>query len=264
MAESLPVLWHLQISHYSEKARWALAHKGIEHRRRTPVPGTHIPIALWLTRGAQITFPVLELEARRIGDSTAIIAALEERWPEPPLYPADREERRRALALEDQFDRELGPQIRRLVFHELGNDRERLRALMVRTAPPPLNRRPGAAAAYARALTRVRFGAGSRRAAEVARRQVIAALDRLEHELEAGPGDYLVGESFSVADLTAAALFYPLVLPEEGPLPVDEAQPGGLVAFREPLTERAGFRWVEEMFRRHRRPAAVGKPAPTA
>ena len=29
-----PVLWHIPVSHYSEKARWALAHKGIEHERR--------------------------------------------------------------------------------------------------------------------------------------------------------------------------------------------------------------------------------------
>ena len=30
---SKPVLWHVPISHYSEKARWALAFKGIEHER---------------------------------------------------------------------------------------------------------------------------------------------------------------------------------------------------------------------------------------
>ena len=74
-------LWHLEVSHYSEKARWALAHKGVEHRRRTPIPGTHIPIALWLTRGRQITFPVLDMDGGRIGDSTAIIATLENAIP---------------------------------------------------------------------------------------------------------------------------------------------------------------------------------------
>ena len=39
-----PVLWQIEISHYSEKVRWALEHKGIDHVRRTPLPGTHIPI----------------------------------------------------------------------------------------------------------------------------------------------------------------------------------------------------------------------------
>ena len=44
MSDSLPTLWHIEISHFSEKARWALAWKGVEHRRRSPLPGTHIPI----------------------------------------------------------------------------------------------------------------------------------------------------------------------------------------------------------------------------
>jgi len=56
-----PVLWHIPISHYSEKARWALAHKGVEHERRAPLPGAHIAVALWLTRGRHKTLPVLEL-----------------------------------------------------------------------------------------------------------------------------------------------------------------------------------------------------------
>src|SRR3712207_2040077 len=104
-----PVLWHIQIPHYSETARWALAYKGVVHRRHAPPPGAHMAIALWLTRAHQPTFPVLDLDGRRIGDSTAIVAALEERFPEPPLYPSDPEERRRALDLEDYFDEELGP-----------------------------------------------------------------------------------------------------------------------------------------------------------
>jgi hypothetical protein len=29
-----PVLYHIQISHYNEKARWALDYKGIQHGRR--------------------------------------------------------------------------------------------------------------------------------------------------------------------------------------------------------------------------------------
>src|SRR2546429_9625549 len=84
-----PTLWHIPVSHYSEKARWALAYKGIEHDRHAPPAGPHMLVALWLTRGGQVTFPVLELDGERIGDSTAIIAALERRFPEPPPYPED-------------------------------------------------------------------------------------------------------------------------------------------------------------------------------
>ncbi|MEA2303293.1 MAG: glutathione S-transferase, partial [Solirubrobacteraceae bacterium] len=94
-------LWHIEVSHYSEKVRWALDHKRIRHELRVPMPGLHGVRALVLTRGAQRRLPVLELDGRRIGDSTAIIAALEQHTPEPALYPADDEQRARALELED-------------------------------------------------------------------------------------------------------------------------------------------------------------------
>jgi glutathione S-transferase len=256
-----PTLWHIDVSHYSEKVRWALAYKGVAHKRRAvAIPGAHIPAALWMTRGAHVTFPVIELDGRRIGDSTAIIAALEERFPDRPLYPADPEERRRALELEDFFDEELGPHIRLLAFHELGNDRERFEALVRRTAPEPLARMSGAATTYVRTFTGLRFGVRSDEAAERARAKVLAALDRLDAELDSN--EYLAGEGFSVADLTAAALFYPLVLPEEGPLPADEPPPKGLERFRAPLVERRGFKWVAEMFRRHRKPAKATTASP--
>src|SRR5438067_5844023 len=76
IVDSRPVLWHIAISHYSEKARWALDWKGVDAVRRAPQPGLHMAIALGLTRGGCKTFPVLGLDGRAIGDSTAIIEAL--------------------------------------------------------------------------------------------------------------------------------------------------------------------------------------------
>ena len=261
MSDTRPILWHISLSHYSEKVRWALDHKQIPHRRRAViVPGAHMVAAAWLTRDpGNFTFPVLELDGEAIADSTAIIAALEERFPEPALYPTDPDERRRALELEDFFDEELGPHLRLLAFHELGNDRERFEAVVKQTVPGPLGRNAAGAVAYARTFTGLRFGVRSEEAAETARVKIVAALDRLEAEL--GDGDHLVGDSFTVADLTAAALFYPLVLPEEGPLPTDEPPPQGMERFRASLKERRGFKWVEETFRRHRKRA---RRAPTA
>jgi len=248
-----PILWHIDVSHYSEKARWALAWKGVEHERRSPPPGGHIAVALWLTRGANYTFPVLTLDGRHIGDSTAIVEALERRYPESPLYPSDPAQRRRALQLEDLFDEELGPDIRLLVWHEFGNDRERFERLVRETAPPPLDKFASPTALYARVYTDLRFRVRKPEAAERARAKVLAMLDKLEDEL--GDGEYLVGDSFSVADLTAASLFYPLVLPPEAPGGFEDSAAAGFQEFREPLLERPGSKWVAEMFRRHRKPA---------
>jgi glutathione S-transferase len=258
---SRPTLWHIAVSHYSEKARWALDFKEVPHTRRAvALPGLHIPASLLLTHGASHTFPVLEIDGRGIGDSTEIIATLEARFPEPPLYPADPAQLQRALELEDFFDEELGSHLRLLAFHELGKDPERFEAVIARTTPGPLTSIGAGAVAYARTYTGLRFGVKSEEAAEVARGKVLAALDRLEAEL--GSNEYLAGDSFSVADLTAASLFYPLVIPDEGPLPEEEPLPRGMASFRAPLEDRAGYQWVEEMFRRHRKkPARVAAAA---
>jgi glutathione S-transferase len=248
-----PILWQIEFSHYSEKVRWALDHKRIGHVRRTPLPGTHIPIAFALTRGAQITFPVLTMDGRQIGDSTAIVAALEAKHLERPLYPSKPEDRARALELEEFFDEQLGPYARFLAFHELLNEPEMFAEVASRAVPGPLGKVRPLVGAYANTFTSLRWGARDTGAAAVAREKIVAALDRLESELEDnGGGEHLVGDSFTVADLTAASLFYPLVLPPEGPMPPETPRPPALERFRESLSDRPGYRWVEDTFRRHR------------
>jgi glutathione S-transferase len=251
-----PVLWHIEISHYNEKARWALDHKGIEHERRAPTPGAHMVVALWLTRGSGKTFPLLQLDGEAIGDSTAIIAELERRFPDPPLYPEDPDQRRRALELEEFFDEELGPHSRLLAFHEATRDPATVEQFTVDLLP---GRLAGIAPVRAGAMrffstfAALRYGVKSDSRAELAKAKILAAFDRLESEL--GPGDYLVGDDFTVADLTAASLLYPLVQPPEGPsLP---RAPEGFERFRAPLKERPGYRWVQEMFRKHRKHSAA-------
>jgi glutathione S-transferase len=41
---NMPLLWHIPLSHFSEKVRWALDHKRIAHNRR--VLGPEAPRAL--------------------------------------------------------------------------------------------------------------------------------------------------------------------------------------------------------------------------
>jgi glutathione S-transferase len=248
------VLWHLPVSHYNEKVRWALAIKGVEHERRAPPPGAHMAIAMALTRGRSHTFPVLQLDGTTIADSSQIIAALEQAVPEPALYPADPDDRARALALEEFFDEELGPHIRLYAWDQAIKDPDALGRFSSALMPGPLKRFAGPSM---KVFLNLRFGVGDDDAARQAEDKVVAALDRLETEL--GDGEYLVEDSFTVADLTAAALFYPLVIPPEGPkLP---PAPAGYEEFRAPLRDRRGYRWVEEMFRRHRKPATARTPA---
>jgi glutathione S-transferase len=251
VSQDQTTLWHIAISHYSEKVRWALEYKSIEHDRRTAPPGLHIAVALWLSAGRAFTFPILQLDGRRIADSTAIIAALEQQFPEPPLYPADPEERRQALELEEFFDEELGPYARRLPFYEARRDPELLDQITARVTPKLHARLGRALVPYSRALTAVRYNAASSQAAETARHKIIAAIDRLETELRGH--DYLVGDRFTVADLTAAALLYPIVRPPDAPA-VTDRMPEPFEHFRDTLRERRGYRWVADIYRQHRNP----------
>ena len=91
------------VSHYTEKARWALDWKGVEaefRRRRRARTWRELMV---LTRGAT---HLPGAGARRpAGSSTRPRSSPP--WssaPDPPLYPADPAERARALELEDFFD----------------------------------------------------------------------------------------------------------------------------------------------------------------
>jgi len=246
--DAVPLLWHFPISHYAEKARWALDWKGIPHRRECLFL-TYVPRAWWAT--GQLSLPILHLEGRAVADSTAILAALEERWPERPLYPEDPTDRARALALEEFFDEELGHPIRTLLLGQLWR-REPARAIRIlATGQPGAPVRAARTLAWAmRAFYRARhdINAGTESAAPA---KVEAALDRIERSL--GPAGYLVGERFGVADLTAAALLAPLVQPDELEFPVDVAllEPEAR-RFRERVARREAIRWVREIYRKHR------------
>jgi glutathione S-transferase len=244
---SAPVLWHLKVSHYNEKARWALDHKRIPHIRRAVVPGRHKALAAKLSGGS--TLPVLVFDGEAIGDSTRIIEALERRHPEPPLYPADPDERRRALALEEYFDEQLGPQVRLLVLTCLLPDAE----LLLATFAPDLSgvARLVARTTFPRLRPRIarQFGidGGSvTRAFE----SVKLAGERFRDEV--GPSGFLVGDAFSVADLTLAALVAPVVAPPEFPYPQPQRGHPRLASLRLALTDSGLLDWAREMYARHR------------
>jgi glutathione S-transferase len=242
-------LIHVPVSHYSEKARWALDYKRVPHKRRWPPGGFHPLVTFIVTRGKHQTVPALLMDGEGIGDSTEIIRRLEERFPDPPLYPADPAERTRALALEDYFDEHLGPQIRQMAYHHLTSDPEALAELTMHQVQYGHKATLGF---NKRVLTRfldLRFRTADPDLAEESERKVVAAVDRLEAEL--GGREYLVGDSFTVADLTAAALLYPLILPPQTPWQPTRL-PERWAALRDSQRERPAIRWGAEMYRRHR------------
>ena len=243
-----PLLWHFPVSHFNEKARWALDWKRIRHRRKALFVD-YIPRAWFRTR--QLRLPILFLDGRPVADSTRIIAALEERSPEPPLYPADPKLRDRALALEDFFDEEVGHALRTLVLGDLWRRDPAAAIEVIATGQPdaPL-RLARAGARLMRAVYRARHGINPASEAE-APAKVEAGLVKIEQNL--GSKGYLAGESFSVADLSAAALLAPLVRPPELEYPVrEDLLLADALEYHAKHAGREAFAWVREMYRRHR------------
>ncbi|HJQ83786.1 MAG TPA: glutathione S-transferase [Candidatus Binatia bacterium] len=246
-ADTVPVLWQFRASHFNEKARWALDWKRIPHVRRSLLPGFHVPRVMWMT--GQKSVPVLVLDGKAVADSTRIIETLEQRWPDRPLYPADPAARRRALELEEFFDEELGPHVRRAAFHDVLPNTDYAVAFFTTGAGPVARAAYRAIFPVLRPVMRADMAIDPGRAAR-SWEKTVAALDRVERELQ--PSGYLVGDAFSVADLTAAALFAPLVGPPEFPYPLPAPVPEPMASKRASLVARPGFRWVEQMYHRHR------------
>jgi glutathione S-transferase len=242
MADSTPVLWQMPVSIFSEKGRWALDYKGIAHRRRNVVPGVH-GVTLRL-RGLGTTVPALASGRRRIAGSSAIVAAAECLRPTPPLYPADAAERVEALRLEAYFD-DCGHDVRRVALGRMLDDPEGISELL--RPPGPRLPIPAPARPMARRITRRRYGVDKAQV-ERADARVAEAFDEIERR--AGRTGYLVGDAFSVADLTAAALLGHLLGPPEYPYPMWASAPARRL--REALSEGPGPEWVLEMYRRHR------------
>jgi glutathione S-transferase len=244
---ALPVLWHFPISHFNEKVRWALDFKSIPHIRRV-LSIDYVPRAWWAT--GQVKLPILFLDGAAIADSTRIIERLEAYKPDPPLYPADAAARIRALALEDFFDEGLGPALRGVIIGEmfLEEPHAALRTLS-RGMPAAAYRVMAAASPAFRAFYRWRHDI-SPATIESGKAAVLAALDRIEHERQ--PSGYLVGDRFTIADLTAAALLSPLTAPPEFPYPPAGATPRTLARYRDALASRPAFQWALDMYRRHR------------
>lgn len=246
-----PTLYQFRASHFAEKARWALDWKRVPHVRRTLLPGPHVPRILWLTGQQQV--PVLVTDDETIADSTRIIATLEARSATPPLYPADAAARRRALDLEDWFDEQLGPAIRRAIFFHVldhpdfmtgafAGDEGAVTRWLYYTCQPGI-----------RAVMRASMNVTAD-GAERSRAKVREALDRIETELQ--PSGYLVGDAFGVADLTAAALLSPVVAPPEFPYSLPPLPPAA-AQYRAELASHPAFRWAEDMYRRHRGTSAA-------
>jgi glutathione S-transferase len=245
-----PHLLHFRVSHYNEKVRWALDFKRWPHTREALIPGFHVGRVRKLT--GQNKLPVLVLDGKPLVGSDNILAEIERLRPDPPLFPADPAERLRAVSIQTFFDDEVAPDLRRLFWSTyLARTSDCARMATV-GASPAIRVAWRMAFPVMRPFFRRNMGVDAK-AVRAAREKLSGYLDRLEAEI--GPSGYLVGESFGLADLAAAAVMTAIIRPPEFPYRLPEPWPQELVDLREGVSNRSGFRWVLDIYARHRSPS---------
>lgn len=245
-----PTLFVFPISHYCEKAHWALEYLGVSHELRPVAPGEHVTIArgIGLRRG---TVPFLAVDGASMQGSAEIVTWAESVAPDgaPALStPATRDA---CLAIEQRLDEVAGVHARRLFYSEavveypamvaplLASSLGSLRKLAFRATWPAMR---------ALMIRGMDLGPEQR---DASRDIIDQELDWLETQLSDGRA-YLVGDAFTRADLTAASLLSPIALPDAHPFYSRIESPPKFAADLARWGDRPALAWVRGLYARHR------------
>ena len=120
-------LYVIPASHPATTARLMLEHKGIAYERTDLMPGIHKGV-LKALRFPGVTVPALKIDGERVQGSRAIARGLDRIQPEPPLFPADPQQRTQVEEAERFGDEDLQAPVRRILWNAVKRDRSVLRA----------------------------------------------------------------------------------------------------------------------------------------
>jgi glutathione S-transferase len=242
------ILFQFPVSHYCEKTRWHLSHKGLDFREKNLLPGPH---RFFTRRRAGLdTLPVLRDHHEYTGDSSRIALYLEKHYPEHPLIPEVGRGRRHVLEIEDQFDR-MGMHVRRWFWGHLVERPAAMEAMLTPFRSPRFIKRMLIPMLRERVRSLYKL---EPHAVAKSEERVLHGLDRLERLSQQEPHQYLVGDTLSLADVTAASLLGPVIMPPESPwagIP-ETGLPRPMRRFREQALERAGGHWVLQRYEQDR------------
>ncbi|MCB1214544.1 MAG: glutathione S-transferase family protein [Deltaproteobacteria bacterium] len=243
-------LYQFAISHYCEKAKWALDYKGLTYQNVYWIPGPHLILAKKIAPKSSV--PILQDGKKIIQDSTEIINYLDQHYPKISLSPQDPQLKQQALEWENYCNQEIGPHLRRFFYYHLLPHRQLVTSLLLQKSPAygPL--------LYFFTFPIIRYL--MKKSMNIHQESALRSKERLNKalkKLEQSLGDkkYLVGEHFSRADLTVASLLAPLFRPPQHPLlwPAQETLPPALQEYTQDLESSRLAEWVRGLYAFHRK-----------
>lgn len=197
-------------SNFCEKVRWACDIKGVTPTLKTYLPFLHMKPIKALS--GQTSVPVMEYEGTVVAGSAASVATLENLFPETPLLPKDPKSREAVLNWEARLDA-IGPTVRGAMFYDFTTDRPFMfRVLTSGYSGRLFMYRQMFRMMFPRMKSMLKERVPDREALYVS---VGALLDDIDAATQ--NTGYLVGERFTLADLAAASILYPLIFPEGTP-----------------------------------------------
>ena len=245
----------IPISHYCEKARWALDRAGIAYREERHVQGVHRLVSR--RAGGSGTVPVLVTPDEVLGQSAQILAWVDGRASaEQRLFPVEQGARREVEGLCRRLDEGLGPRGRRLMYvHMLA---ERRLALRFNNDGVPAWEASAMRYGWPFVTRFVARELGIRPGIEAEDEQAVWHEFDFVAERLAGDRPYLCGERFGAADLTFAALSAALVMPPEYgvPLPQPDILPPPTAELVRRVRDHPAGRFALTLFAEHRSPRA--------
>src|SRR5690349_10387516 len=105
-------LYTFNLSHFSEKARWALDYEGIAYEEKILLPGPHQLTTRRIAKKTEV--PILEHDGKHVQGSGAILDYIADQLGGTKLTPRSAEERARSLALEQEADQAFGRGVQRV------------------------------------------------------------------------------------------------------------------------------------------------------
>jgi len=245
-----PVLYIFAISHYCEKARWALDYLKIEYRLQHLSPVSYGKFVRSLGV-ADTSLPVLVTNSLVLQGSSRIIdwASKQGKAGTPGLQTDIDSSVGREI--EQRLDDVFGVHVRRYFYSEALFDQPRAVRRIFATDlrwPQKIVLR----LAWSKICKYMIRGMDLGVEQGLASRQIIETeLDWLDGLL-ARDRPYLLGEQFSRTDLVAASLLSPLALPAQHPAYQDLQIPPGVAADLAAWRERPSLRWVRDVYRQYR------------